>query len=132
MPPPGFVFLSTPGRLEKKNNYHFEMEKISLILIYNIFVTKHQKKFDSHVSCRPGQMTANKHAFKSGPKDKLCFPTWKESFLSVKMKSYKSAMETIIIKKDRSSFLNIIKNDSLVSISETVHHLSIIFGIIFS
>ena len=45
------VFSSTPGRSEKFFFYHFEMEKIALILIYNIFVTKkvffrneHQKK----------------------------------------------------------------------------------------
>ena len=48
---PGLFFLSTPGRSEKFF-YHFEMEKIALILIYNIFVTKkiffrneHQKHF---------------------------------------------------------------------------------------
>ena len=44
---------------------HFKMEKIALILIYNIFVTK-QKLFDLHVSCIPGQMTANQHILKSG------------------------------------------------------------------
>ena len=44
---------------------HFKMEKIALILIYNIFVTK-QKLFDLHVSCRPGQMTPNQHILKSG------------------------------------------------------------------
>ena len=35
-------FSSTPGRSEKKIFffYHFEMEKIALILIYNTFVTK--------------------------------------------------------------------------------------------
>ena len=51
LPSRGSIFSSTPGRLEKKIFYHFEMENIALILIYNIFVTKkiffmneHQKK----------------------------------------------------------------------------------------
>ena len=50
------VFLRTPGRSEKIFFYHFEMEKIALILIYNIFVTKklffrneHQKFFLTHM-----------------------------------------------------------------------------------
>ena len=54
--------------------YHFVIEKIALILIYNIVLTKkvffrnkHQKKnFDPHVSCRPGRVTANQHICKSG------------------------------------------------------------------
>ena len=49
----GSVFSSTPDQMEKKNLfYHFEMEKIALILTYNIFVTKniffrneHEKDF---------------------------------------------------------------------------------------
>ena len=53
--------------------YHFEMEKIALTLIYNAIVTKifffrneDKKKNDSHVSGRPGRVTANQHIFKSG------------------------------------------------------------------
>ena len=36
----GFFFSSTPGRSEQKKFYHFEMENVALIFIYNIFVTK--------------------------------------------------------------------------------------------
>ena len=53
--------------------YHFEMEKIELILIYNIFETKNsflgmniKKNFDRHVSCRLGRVKANQHILKSG------------------------------------------------------------------
>ena len=54
--------------------YHFGMEKIALIRIYNIIVTKKnffqewtlKKVFDPHVSCRPGRVTANQHIFNSG------------------------------------------------------------------
>ena len=49
------------------------MEKIALILIYNIFMTKKSFSgidikifFDPHISCRPGQMLANQHIFNSG------------------------------------------------------------------
>ena len=48
------------------------MEKIALTLIYNAIVTKifffrnEDKKNDSHVSGRPGRVTANQHIFKSG------------------------------------------------------------------
>ena len=53
---------------------HFEMGKIALIVIYNIFMTKknffryeHQKKILTHTfSCRPSQVMANQHIFKSG------------------------------------------------------------------
>ena len=51
MPSLGSAFSSKPSQLEKIF-YHFEMEKIALLLIYNIFVTKkfffrneYQKKF---------------------------------------------------------------------------------------
>ena len=37
---PGLFFSSAPGWSEKKFFYHFEMEKIALIVIYNILVTK--------------------------------------------------------------------------------------------
>ena len=50
----------------KKYFYHFETEKIVLIHIHNIFVTKkfffgnvNQNKIDPHVSCRPGRVSAN-------------------------------------------------------------------------
>ena len=49
---PGLFFRVHPAGRKKGFFYHFEMEKIALILIYNIFVTKkilfrneHQKKF---------------------------------------------------------------------------------------
>ena len=58
----------------RKKNYHFEMEKIALILIYKNFVSKKiffrlmniKKKIDLHFSCGPGWVTANQHIFKSG------------------------------------------------------------------
>ena len=50
----------------------WKMEKIAIILIYYIFVTKqkffineHQKNFDPHVSCRLGRVMANQHIFKT-------------------------------------------------------------------
>ena len=71
---PGLFFRVHPVGRKKNFFYHFEMEKVALIFIYNIFVTKkiffrneHQKKFiDPHVSCRPGKVMANQQIFKSG------------------------------------------------------------------
>ena len=71
---PGLFFrLHSAGRNFFFFN-HFEMEKIALIFIYNIFVTKKnyfqewtsKKFFDPHVSCRPARVTPNQHIFKSG------------------------------------------------------------------
>ena len=51
LPSPGSVFLSTPGRAEKTFFDHFKIEKIALILIYNIFVTKNIFFRNDHQKC---------------------------------------------------------------------------------
>ena len=68
---PGLLFQVHPTSQKKKK--FFEMEKIALIVIYNIFVTKNnfwnmniKKYFDPHVSCRPDWVVANQHNSKSG------------------------------------------------------------------
>ena len=63
-------FLSKPGWSEKKN-YHFEKEKIVLILL-KIFLTKkiirneYQKNFMTRTFIRRSWVAGNQHIFKSG------------------------------------------------------------------
>ena len=68
---PGLLFRVHSAGWKKKISFWDGKDSINP---YDIFVTKkitfrneHQKKkFDPHVSCRPGPVTANQHNFKSG------------------------------------------------------------------